>query len=103
MDVFGGKCFRGTSIGGNLKSEINWELPNIGATDSSNFSAVPGGYRKENGDYSSKGIDAVFWSKTQDLINTGFYRALYNYTPDVNRNYYFGDKRFAFSIRCIKN
>ena len=55
---------RGTTEGGKIKMKGTeyWSDPNIGATDSSGFSALAGGYRTENGRFDSKGQFAFLWT-----------------------------------------
>ncbi len=43
--------WRGTNVGGALKITNYWQYPNIGGTNSSGFSAKPGGARIFNGSY----------------------------------------------------
>ncbi len=45
-----------------------WYAPNTGATNESGFTALPGGYRSDNGDFDGLGYYAYFWSSTE--INT---------------------------------
>jgi len=53
------------SEGGKLKTTTNdWRQPNIGATNSSGFSALPGGNRDATGNYTPTGSSAKFWGKT---------------------------------------
>jgi uncharacterized protein (TIGR02145 family) len=56
----------GTAVaGGKLKGTGTlWSPPNAGATNESGFSAVPGGYRYEWGDFSSLGGMGTWWSAT---------------------------------------
>jgi uncharacterized protein (TIGR02145 family) len=59
--------YLGDSIaGGKLKENgtVNWHYPNTGATNESGFTALPGGWRDENGVYQEIGYQGVFWSST---------------------------------------
>ena len=58
--------------GGHLKSIGNklWIRPNIGATNSSGFSAVGGGFRASSGVYSPPGIYSYWWSTDVDMYDS---------------------------------
>ena len=49
--------------GGALKSTTGWNSPNIGATNSSGFTALPGGIIDQNdGGFGEKGIVGFWWA-----------------------------------------
>jgi uncharacterized protein (TIGR02145 family) len=74
---------------------------NTGATNLSGFSAYPAGDRASFGSYNGINIYSVWWSATQnDEQEAIIYTIGYDRT-DVIRM--FMDKRFGFSVRCIKN
>ena len=88
--------------GGKMKSTTGWNSPNTGATNSSDFSALPGGYREgTNGPYNYVGLLAGWWSSSAFNSSNTWDRHLgYDYTR-LNR---FGrDKRFGLNVRCIKD
>lgn len=74
-----------------------WQAPNTGATNSSGFTALPGGLRSGLGNYSFKGYKAHFWSTNE----TGRYRELYHNTEDmrVERE----SRVTGMSVRCVKD
>lgn len=89
-----------SDAGSKMKSTTGWISPNTGATNSSYFTALPGGSRIENS-FNGVGIDGVWWSSTQYDTNSALARILRkNYIPidQISSNKYFG-----FSVRCIKN
>ena len=90
--------------GGPLKDTVLWISPNIGATNSSGFSALPSGYKSESGTYYSYGLQANWWSTTSQSISSldGYFarRAYNNSTNLTEFGYYSGDN--AFAVRCIK-
>jgi uncharacterized protein (TIGR02145 family) len=49
-----------SKVGGMLKSTLLWTSPNTGATNSSEFSALPGGFRGSGGDFYSI-LDVTFF------------------------------------------
>ncbi len=94
--------WRGTDEGGKLKETgtTHWYPPNTGATNSSGFTALPCGGRSRSGLFYGGGLDGYWWSSTV----SGSYawpRRLYYPSSQVYRDLY--DKRFGFSIRCIRD
>jgi uncharacterized protein (TIGR02145 family) len=93
----------GTDIGGRLKEEgiTHWLNPNTGATNSSNFTALPGGIRNYFFPvFSSLGTGAGFWSARATESN-GWLWGLNNSTASVTHGQ--GAKSFGMSVRCIKD
>ena len=93
----------GNSIaGGKLKETdtVHWYSPNLGATNSSGFTALGGG-EWENGNFQFIKMSGVFWSSTQANSTQAVYRyMLYNsnsLTP------YIWNKSLYYSVRCIKD
>ncbi len=100
----------GTSVaGGKMKSTGYiegdnglWYFPNIGATNESGFTALPGGYRYGyDGLYYSIGGSGHFWSSTAYDSYSAWRRSLYYYYSSGHRYYY--DKQFGLSVRCLKD
>ncbi len=94
---------RGTDEGGKLKETgtVHWIDPNTGATNETDFSALPGGYRGSNGRYYYMGYVAHFWSSTKIDNRTAWDRRLHyshSYVDRINSGILDG-----FSIRCIKD
>jgi uncharacterized protein (TIGR02145 family) len=94
---------RGTNEGGKLKETgtIHWDSPNSGATNTSGFTALPGGFRASNGAFGGIGIYASFWSSTENQAWTAWRRFLNYSDSKVIRNYYNMD--YGFSVRCVKD
>jgi uncharacterized protein (TIGR02145 family) len=95
----------GESVAGGKMKSIGtvsyWNSPNTEATNSSGFSALPGGYRGLNGSFTSIGDDAFFWSATEAAIDYAWGRLLISSNGNVGRG---NDKRsFGASVRCIKD
>jgi uncharacterized protein (TIGR02145 family) len=94
----------GNSVaGGKLKSVSNlWSQPNVGATNSSGFSALPGGIRYAyNGEYFGSGENTSFWTvtnSTNDLIST-----LYIANAEAYAGISDFEKGGAASCRCVKD
>jgi len=84
-----------------LKSISSWQGDYFEGTNESNFSAVPAGYRKTNGDYKGFGNIASWWSSATYMENKAWSRSI-GYDPDeVLRSY--DDKAKGLSVRCVKN
>ncbi len=97
-----GTGWRGTDVGGNLKETgtTHWNLPNTGATNSSSFTALPGGYR-HGGSFYGLGNYANFWSSAEDGSSHAWYRYLYYSNANVGRD---GNLKLnGFSVRCTKD
>lgn len=94
----------GTYAGGKMK-EVGMEhwSPNIGATNSSGFTGLPGGKRNYNsgGTYSDLRYSGIWWSSSQHGVFNAWYHLLNYGKASVYRNS--TDKGFGFSIRCLKN
>jgi uncharacterized protein (TIGR02145 family) len=93
--------YRGTNEGGALKATTNWNSPNTGATNSSGFTALPGGYRYYVGTYNYFGYFGYWWSSTEYASNLAWYRKLYYNDSSVSRNGY--SKQLGFSVRCVRD
>lgn len=94
----------GSSVaGGKLKEAgtTHWNNPNTGATNESGFTALPGGYRFNNGYYNYLGNYGDFWSSTENYSSDAWYRELNYYGSSATRNYYY--KEGGFSIRCVRD
>lgn len=87
--------------GGKLKSTSSWNYPNVGASNRSIFSALPGGSRNGNGYFDYLGESSHFWSSTEINGFLSSYWYLENYSSEVFR--YGFSKDYARSIRCLKN
>jgi len=93
--------------GGKMKSTgtTYWDSPNIDATNSSDFSAIPGGYRHHiNGIFTDIRSFALFWSASEapsTLGNLPWFREVTNAGGGVTQNGI--DKRRGMSVRCLKN
>jgi uncharacterized protein (TIGR02145 family) len=100
--------FLGGGAGGSLKSQSNlWTIPNIGATNLSGFSALPGGFRSGNGISQFSGINSggYFWSSTENAPDFSYYRYVENTSislQSTSSNIFFS-KVFGFSVRCLKD
>ncbi len=88
--------------GGKMKEAgtAHWSSPNTGATNSSGFTALPGGTR-QGSNFISLTNYALFWSSTEYSSTAAWARLLYGENSSVNR--YSGSKTDGCSARCVKD
>jgi uncharacterized protein (TIGR02145 family) len=92
----------GESIaGGSMKEASLWTSPNSGATNTSNFSAAPGGGRGDNGLFYYITHHGFWWTSTVCSSGSGYSRYVIHDNTSVFRTNY--SKSNGFSIRCIKD
>lgn len=95
--------FRGTDEGGKMKETgtTHWYPPNTGATNSSGFTALPGGGRYDDGMWGSLS-DIGFWWLSTEYSGTNAWRRFVGYDRiQVDRSITY--KTYGFSVRCLKN
>lgn len=89
--------------GGKLKEvgTANWQAPNADATNSTGFTALPGGTRFYLGQYFDAGGYGYWWSSTEASDGAAFYRYLtYFYGAISGGSDY---KTNGFSVRCVRD
>jgi uncharacterized protein (TIGR02145 family) len=89
--------------GGKLKETgtVHWCDPNAGATNSSGFTALPGGIRSYLYDF-LEGCDwAFWWSSTSSSDEMAYNRIIFSNEAVINR--VDNHKKSGFSVRCIKD
>ena len=93
-----------TTVGGKLKEAdtLHWNTPNLGATNSSGFTALPAGFRSY-GNYEGLGTLTYFWTTTPDGsdVNMAVYYSLNKNSGYMAREIW--RKVFGRSIRCVKD
>jgi uncharacterized protein (TIGR02145 family) len=92
--------------GGKMKEAgyTHWNLPNIGATNESGFTALPSGERNtsSSNEFLSLGFNAMFWSSTPILESeVSYHRGITYGYPKIYGNLY--GHSIGLSVRCIKN
>lgn len=94
----------GTSIaGGKLKEAglSHWNSPNTGATNSSGFTALAGGYRLTSGTYNFTGKLGYWWTSSESTtLDANRWKLNYD---AISISKAASTKQFGFSVRCIKN
>jgi uncharacterized protein (TIGR02145 family) len=88
--------------GGKMKEAgtMHWEYPNTGATNSSGFKALAGGYF--DGVFKSRNYYAFYWSSTESNDINPWYRDLFYGSIFIERNSYY-QKEYGMSGRCLKD
>jgi uncharacterized protein (TIGR02145 family) len=103
LDTLG---FQSLTAGGALKDTLNylWAFGNVGATNSTGFSARPAGIRGYYGDFYSGDIAIFLWSNTESNPNNAYFRGIDPYSTSVDRNTTQGidNKTTGGSVRCVK-
>ncbi len=90
------------AAGGKLKAVSSmWNNPNTGASNSSGFSALPGGYRYDNGYFYTIGYLSYWWSSTEYSSTSSWNRWLYYETGESYRNLF--NKHYGFCVRCLRD
>jgi uncharacterized protein (TIGR02145 family) len=92
--------------GGKIKEAgtTHWVSPNTGATNSSGFTALPGGERIYwDGSFSDIGHRGYTWSTTEDEEYPDFAWSGWVRYDKAYLSFSSVDKRNGFSVRCIKN
>ena len=97
-----------SNAGGKLKATGTieegtglWSSPNTGATNETNFTALPGGYRHRHGSFYSMEQNGNWWSESYYGAAEAWYRTLHYYNINVDR--YSNYKTYGFSVRCVRN
>lgn len=95
--------YLGSNAGGKMKVRGigYWESPNEGATNTSGFSALPGGHRYYYGTFDNIGYNSSWWTSTESSSSNAWVHYLVYEISDVVRVDY--SKRGGLSVRCIKD
>jgi uncharacterized protein (TIGR02145 family) len=95
--------WRGANAGGKMKETgtTHWSSPNTNATNSSGFTALPGGVRYSGGGFYDLANYADFWSAAGSSSTSAWLRYLGYYDAQVGRGG--NDKASGYSGRCVKD
>ena len=90
-------------VGGKLKETgyTHWEIPNTGATNETDFTALPSGYRDHDGAFYNVGSHGRWWSATEYDPENAWNRGVSFRNYNVSRPRY--SKEMGFSVRCVRN
>ena len=96
-------CLGGENVAGGLMKQIgtsHWASPNVGAVNSSGFSALPAGGRSSKGDFSMVESLGIFWSASNyDELQAWIKHVSFSNTFLVS---FYNDKKSGFSVRCVR-
>ena len=97
-----------TVAGGKLKEvgTTSWNSPNTDATNTSLFSALPGGGRGDGGSYEGIGDYGVWWSSIEGKTDDAWSRLLLSTSTSidpVDEEYLYVPKKCGLSVRCLKD
>jgi uncharacterized protein (TIGR02145 family) len=92
-----------SAAGGKLKETgtTYWASPNTGATNETDFTALPGGDRNYGGPCNNIGDYGGWWSSTENSTASAWHRSVYSGNTNVNRTNF--SKQYGFSVRCLKD
>ncbi len=99
-----GLGWRGTDEGGKLKASDTtyWHSSNPGSTNSTGFTALPGGYRNNyNGSFGFITGVGYYWTASSSNSNFAWYREFGFHENRIQRSYF--DFKYGFSVRCVKD
>ena len=106
-DTVCGGCWQSPIAGGALKSTAmqptpgGWFSPNTGATNSSGFTALPGGLRSILGGFVDMTFNGYWWSSSVFSGSSAWSRNLLNGTSSFNRAS--GHRSNGVSVRCCRD
>ena len=93
-----------SEAGGKMKEvgTTHWTSPNTGATNTSSFTGLPGGFRSYvDGSFQYLGNFGHWWSNTESDTNEAWNIGLFYLDSSVNNST--SVKKLGFSIRCVKD
>jgi uncharacterized protein (TIGR02145 family) len=103
----------GTKLAGAKLKEAaaaHWFSPNLSATNSTGFTALPGGSRSPSGKFVDNGTKGTWWSSVF-LVNPKLYGKngimlwnMNNNNKEVEKMFWLRDQfNEGYSVRCIKD
>ena len=97
--------------GGAMKEDgtTHWNAPNVGATNSSGFTAIANGAREVDGFWVYHGDQCVLWTSTDDLsldgihVNQSQLAQMYRQNAIIDLHGLSLSGGYGFSIRCVRD
>lgn len=91
-------------VGGKLKETdtTHWQSPNEGATNEVGFTALPGGYRNNDGAFYHIREYGCWWTDTWSAYNDVHYKYICSFFCSVH-GCYISDREIGLSVRCVKD
>jgi len=78
----------------------HWQKPISPSTNESGFTAIPGGFRNEKGEFYVLGYNCWWWCSTEEDTERANQVLIFGHTKDVTISYI--NKNNGFSVRCVK-
>jgi hypothetical protein len=82
-----------------LKSVTGWVAPNTGATNSSGFAALPGGYAGYDQTFEFLTTWGNYWTASDNGAGSGYGRTLASYEAGISRGQHI--PQVGYSCRCV--
>ena len=91
--------------GGKMKTTgtTRWKTPNTGATNVSGFAGLPGGCRYYDGRFQLVGDNGYWWSATEYPSNSSEAYLRYLKYDNGSLGWDNNEKKFGFSVRCLRD
>jgi uncharacterized protein (TIGR02145 family) len=86
--------------GSKLKAKTDWSSGGNG-TDDYSFSALPGGYRNDDGNFNNQSNFGFWWSATENGASFAYYRTLSYILSNLLRLSL--NKSYGFSVRLVRD
>ncbi len=99
VNFFGGESIAATKL--KETGTDHWVSQSAGVTNSSGFTALPGGGRGSNGAFGGIGYYGAWWSPAESDSLTAWYWNLNYNTNNLSKTKY--QKKSGFSVRCVKD
>jgi len=97
--IAGGKM---KDVGTIEDGDGRWYAPNEGANNESDFTAIPAGFRLNDGQYYESGYYGIFWSSTAEYYTNAFF--MWYLLHDESKLYRgLFDSQTGLSVRCLKD
>ena len=88
------------NIGTIEAGDGRWYAPNKGANNESGFTAIPGGFRLDDGQYLESGYYSIYWSSTAEYYSDIFFIwYLLHDESRLNRGLF--SSQVGLSVRCL--
>lgn len=97
-------CLGGNTVAGGPMKEVgttHWATPNTGATNHSGFTALPGGWRYDNGAFGLISTWSFWWSSTDYDTSLIWIRYISYNSAELDSGG--GGKRYGMSVRCLRD
>ncbi|MFM8492321.1 MAG: FISUMP domain-containing protein [Bacteroidota bacterium] len=102
-DFLGGASAAGGKMKntGTTLSSGGWNSPNTGATNSTGFTGLPGGFRGSGGPFVDLGLYGYWWSSSDAGSGLARFQFLFRGSAFATRNS--NNHRSGYSVRCIRD